>query len=756
MTRPNLLRNRNKLRFSRQLETLDCAPACLKMVSEYYGQTVSLDKLRELCKTSRLGTSVYSLITGADRIGLDSVATTMNINNLNPELPLPAILFWNKSHFVVLSKIISVRSKNIFRSGKPAKKYSIADPGFGVLRLHEDDFKRKWADDSGEGMIIFFEPKEEFGKSAKALGLENESSKKYFRHLLKLILKYKAGLAMILAGMLTSSAISLAFPIITQRIVDIGIKFSSRQFIMLALIFQVGLFLAMTMIDALKSWMVLYLGSKIEINLTYDFLTKVMKLPLYFFDAKLAGDLMQRIGDNGRIQNFIKTQFLDLIIAVASLVTLTFMIFHYSEKIFAVYFISSSAGIVWALYFIRKREILDYRRFDVNTENMDNLIETIVAMPEIKLNNAEEIKKKKWKEIQFKMFDVNRRLLYLQQYQNSGTSAINYLKNILVTFLSAQQVISGSMTIGEMIGLSFIVGQLNVPLIQLVSFFQFAQEANISFKRLAEIQAKKDEDDHLGGTTMGASQLIRNFDNIHVRKISFSYFDTMDDLIFNGLSVTIPRGKTTAIVGMSGSGKTTLLKLILKFYEPLTGSIAVGDSDLAQLPSEVWRKHCGVVMQEGFIFTDTIEHNICVSSEQTDRLRLREACRISCIDDFVSSLPMGYATKIGAGGMGLSTGQKQRILIARAVYKDPEIIFFDEATSALDANNERQIHKNLEMFLKGKTVMIIAHRLSTVRNADKIIVLDAGKIVEQGPHDHLVDLRGAYYELIKNQLELGS
>jgi ATP-binding cassette, subfamily B, bacterial len=744
-----------RFRFSRQLESLDCAPACLKMISEFHGQRVSLDYLRDVCITNKLGTSIFSLTNGANQIGFETVTAQINLSSLTEKLPFPSVLFWNKSHFVVLIKVIPESSNSIFKFFNSKGRYVIADPGFGILKLTEDDFARKWLnDESKEGVIIFFEPNQ-FFQSSKVQEKNSNSSRLYLNSLIKLVSKYKSGLVFILVGMIISSIISLAFPILTQRIVDIGIKYKSRDFIFLILLFQLGLFISMIFIDTIKSWMLLHIGTKIEINLTYDFLSKLMRLPLFFFDMKVAGDLMQRISDNGRIQNFIKTQLLDFIISIANFVTLTFLILRYDNRIFLIFLAGSIFGILWAFYFIRKREILDYRRFDVNTENTDNLIETIVAMPEVRLNSAEEFKKNKWQRIQIKLFDVNTRILLLQQFQNSGSTAINQLKNITVTFFAAQQVIFGNLSLGEMVGLSFIVGQLNLPLYQMVGFIQFFQEARISFKRLAEIQSKNDEDFRFKDKKIDISNLLDNFDEIRINNLDFSYSYSRDDLLFNDLCLRMPRGRVTAIVGSSGSGKTTLMKLILKFYEPLRGEISIGNVNLSDIPSLTWRNHCGVVQQEGHVFTDTVENNIAMATENIDRQRLEEAARISCIHSFISSLPMGYSTKVGNGGMGLSTGQKQRILIARAIYKNPDILFFDEATSSLDSNNEKDIHENLILFLKNKTVVIIAHRLSTVKNADNIIVLESGKIIEQGNHENLIAKKGMYLSLIKNQLELG-
>ncbi|MDR3694229.1 peptidase domain-containing ABC transporter [Mucilaginibacter sp.] len=746
----------NRFKFYRQLESLDCAPACLKMIAGFYGKKLSLNYLREVCKTNKLGTSIYSLTSGAERIGLETMAIELEPSKITSELPLPCVLLFNGKHFVILTRVNDKlnRRKYSFRKNT---SYTIADPGFGVITINEAELNKKWACNEDKGVCIFFEPDDDFNTKNENASINGDSSKNYIGSFKKIIKNYRGGLFQVLFGMVLSSLLSLAFPLLTQRIVDVGIHFKSFQFIKLIFLFQIGFFISMMVIDVIKSWILLHIGAKIELNLTYDFLSKIMKLPLYFFDVKVAADLMQRISDNSRIQAFIKNQLLDFVVSIATFISLTVLMLHYNLKIYLVYLTVTTCSVTWALAFIRKREILDYRRFDATTEITDNIIETIVAMPEIRINNAEQIKKNRWENIQIKLFDINRRILALQQYQNSGTAALNTFKNLLITFLSAQQVIAGNLTLGEMLSISAITGQLNVPVNQMIGFAQYLQDAKISFARLSEIQSKNDEDYKLPvGVADDFPDVIDSFDSIKINDLSFSYIESEDDLLFKNLNLEIPKGKVTAIVGLSGSGKTTLVKLLLKFYEPLSGSIKIGNTNLYDIPSDLWRSYCGVVMQEGHVFSDSVESNIAMSTEDIDRPRMLNAARIACADSFIHALPMQYATKIGSAGTGLSTGQKQRILIARAVYKNPKILIFDEATSSLDATNERSIHENLDSFFKNKTVIIIAHRLSTVRSADKIIVMENGKIQEQDTHENLIVSKGSYYQLVKNQLELGN
>lgn len=749
---------RNKFYFYRQLEGLDCAPACLKMILKFYKKEISLSALRDICLTNKLGTSIYTFIRGAKILGLESAAIEISINKLRKSYLFPCVLHWNKNHFIVLYGVNVRKPTSFNKFFSKRDKWLIADPGFGMIELSEDDFLRKWTDNTGVGLAIIFEPSENFEAIFNENSKEPKQTTSYISEIRKVLIKNKKELLFVFFGMILSSLVYLSFPLLTQRLVDIGINYHSFNYIQLILLFQLGLFLSVIIIGGIGSLILLYVGARIEINLTYDFLTKIMKLPLFFFESKVAGDLMQRINDNSRIQFFIKNQLLEFVIAITNFIALTVLIINYNFSLFVVFITGSFIAFFWGLYFIKKRELLDYRRFDINTENSDNLIETIISMAEIKLNSAEEIKRSTWQKIQLKLFDVNSKIALTQQYQTSGTTAINQLKNITITFLAATQVLNGTLSLGEMVSLSFIIGQLSLPLSQIISFFQYFQEAKISFTRLAEIQ-NRDNEDKIQLSTEETNTLlttIKTFDNITINNLSFSYSEDHNDLLFENLSLSLERGKITAIVGASGSGKTTLLKLLLKYYEPLDGEIKVGQHNLLEIPTSLWRKQCGVVQQEGHVFSDTVENNIAISDKEIDRVRLINAAKMACIDSTIDSLPMKYSTKIGNSGIGLSTGQKQRILIARAIYKNPSILLLDEATSALDSTNEKEIQNHLDNFFQYKTVLIIAHRLSTVKNADKIIVLDAGKIVETGTHVELVANRDIYYRLVENQLELGN
>lgn len=740
-------RKKQKFVFSRQLESSDCGPACLKMVLAYHERNYSLSHLRERCKTNKIGTSLFSILKAAEELGLDAVSARMEPRHLTPEYPLPAVLLWNKRHFVVLVKIRGKDHEN--------RKFLVADPTFGKITLSATEFSRIWTSGNPEGVVAFFEPKEDFPAAVDEIQTEGRRNvQAYLRKLKTLFHTNRKGLILVVTGMLLSSGVSLCFPILTQKLIDTGVHFKSYSFIGIVLGFQCFLFASLLVIDYFKSWLLLQIGSRIELTLVFDFLTKIMRLPLYFFDARAAGDIVQRISDNARIEGFIKGSLLDFVISITTIVALTSIMFHYNATIFLYFLLMTAAGIAWSLYFIRRRELLDYRRFEMNAENVDNIFETVIGMPEIKLNNAEETKKTTWRNIQLQLLDINSSILRVQQYQSIGTTGINQLKNILITFLAAIQVMEGKMSLGEMMALATIVGQLNGPLLQLLAFFQSYQDARISFSRLAEIQFKQEEAAEGEPELDNLDDFMLNFSAIHVSGLQFSYSESEEDLLFNDLSLAIPRGRVTALVGESGSGKTTLMKLLLRFYDPLSGRISLDQVNLRTVGPDKWRNKCGVVMQDGFIFTDTVEKNIALSGENVSQERLQFAAKMACIDSFIETLPLGYQTAIGSKGIGLSAGQKQRLLIARAVYKDPAILFLDEATSFLDTRNERDIQNNLELFFKDRTVFIIAHRLSTVKKADNIIVLDSGKIIEQGSHEALVEARGKYFTLIKNQLDL--
>lgn len=720
-----------------QPDKMDCGPACLRMIAKYHGAEYPLSELRNLSQTTRKGSSLYGLSEAAEQIGFRTLSAKVTYEQLAEDASLPCIAHWNQNHFVVIYKI----GKN---------SITVADPGHGLLRYSKSEFLNAWESDVNHGVILLLEPTPEF-RSNQENKSSDQSTQKGFSFLFKYLFQYKKLLIQLVVALLAGSVLQLVFPFLTQSIVDLGVQNNDLIFIYLILAAQLMLFLGKTTIEIIRSWILLHISSRINIALVSDFFLKLMKLPISFFDVKMTGDIMQRINDHHRIESFLTSSSLNVLFSLMNLVIFSFVLAFYNVQIFFVFLIGSLLYFGWILFFLKRRAEIDFKRFQQNSENQSKIMELIMGMQEIKLNNAERQKRWQWENIQVRLFKINIKNLSLEQIQNSGSNLINELKNIVITFLSAKLVISGNITLGMMLSISYIIGQLNSPIMMLVSFTQNLQNARLSLERLSEIHSKSDEE------TANQSPLDMHDDgSIELKDVSFRYPETHDKPILDYLNLKIPANKVTAIVGSSGSGKTTLLKLLLKFYSPLNGSISVGGQNLAFTSSKEWRSLCGVVMQEGFIFSDTIANNIAVGVETIDKKRLRYAANIANIKEYVESLPLGYNTKIGMEGVGISTGQKQRILIARAVYKNPDYIFFDEATSSLDATNEKVIMNNLNNFFEGKTVLIVAHRLSTVKNADQIIVLEGGKIVEIGNHISLTAKKSSYYELVKNQLELGN
>jgi ATP-binding cassette subfamily B protein len=724
----------------RQLDAMDCGPSCLRMIAKYYGKTYSLQYLRALSHINREGVSLKGIIEAAGKIGLRSMGVKIPYSGPRGtpsllEAPLPVIAHWSQNHFIVVYKV--------------NEKYAwIADPGAGKFKLDRKTFERSWLSDGPHGVCLLLNPGGDFYNKqegvAKPLG---------FAYLLAYLKPYRQLIMQLILGLALGSVFSLLFPFLTQSIVDIGIQNQNLGFVYLILIGQLVLFLSQMSVRFIQNWILLHVGTRININLINDFLYRLMRLPIGFFDTRMVGDLIQRIGDHKRIENFLTQTTLTVLFSAFNLLIFTMVLWYYSNLIFLIFCVSTIAYVSWILFFLKKRREVDYRSFQQLSDNQHMLIELIQGMQEIKLQNSQEKRRWRWAEIQAKLFKVQIKGLAISQYQDAGASFINQLKDILITFVAAKAVIGGQITLGMMLAIQYILGQLNTPLQQLVSFVRSAQDARISLERLGEIHQQAVEDTGSSQTT----SLLPSGD-IHIRGLFFRY-DKLDDWILKDINLQIPRGKVTAIVGASGSGKTTLLKMLLGFYSPEQGSINIGSTPFTHLRPDAWRDQCGAVMQDGYIFSDTIANNISESEPGyftvLNTRKLEHAVYMANLRDFVACLPLGLNTMIGAKGNGISQGQRQRLLIARAVYKNPGFLFFDEATNALDANNEKEIMQKLERFFEGRTVVVVAHRLSTVKNADKIVVLDKGKIVEEGPHDELVDQRGAYYTLVKNQLELG-
>lgn len=719
---------------------MDCGPACLRMVAAFHGKRYRLNTLRERSYLSREGVSMLGIAQAAESIGFRTMGVKLTPAKLIDEATLPAIVHWTQDHFVVLYKI----------SGKKGREtFHIADPAGGKVRFSREEFLRCWAStqEHGEvkGLTLLLEPGPDF-YTAKDEGQDKTS----FRFLFSYLTPYRKLIIQLFLGLILGSLLQLIFPFLTQSIVDHGIGNQNLSFIYLVLIAQLVLTLSRASVDFIRNWILLHIGVRVNISLISDFLVKLMRLPMKYFDTKLTGDLLQRIGDHRRIESFLTGTTLNILFSMINLVIFGLVLLYYNLLIFSVFLFGSILYGLWVYIFLRRRAELDHRRFAQMSAHQSNLIQLIQGMQEIKLQNCEQQKRWEWETIQARLFRIGIKGLSLRQYQRSGALVLNEVKNIVITVIAARAVVDGTMTLGMMLAVQYIIGQLNSPVEQLISFFNTTQDAKISLERLGEVHERGDEEDPEADKV----QEIPAAAEIGAEKLSFRYEGPGSEMVLNNISFSIPPGKQTAIVGTSGSGKTTLVKLLLGFYSPVKGEIRLGSNNLDFYSIRQWRRNCGVVLQDGYIFSDTIAGNIAPGVDNIDRQKLLEAARIANIDSFIESLPLGFNTRIGSEGHGLSQGQKQRILIARAVYKDPAYIFFDEATNALDANNEKVILENLEKFYRGRTVVVVAHRLSTVKNADQIIVTEKGEIVESGTHTELTRKKGAYYTLVKNQLEL--
>ena len=788
-----------------QVEEKDCGPTCLKIIAKHYGKLLNIQTLRNLSETTREGSSLLNLSDAAEKIGFRSLGVKLDLGQLQ-EAPLPCVLHWNNDHYVVLYKCPLTPKVGILRGlFKQNTNYLISDPAIGLIEYTQEEFLKFWIGNNAtetteEGITLLLEPTPKFYSPVAHKGgkvdVEIDDEKSFFESPLwglgAYILPYKSFIIQLSIGLLAGSLLQLVFPFLTQSVVDVGIQNQNISFVYMVLMAQLFLFFGRTALELIRSWILLHLSARINISLISDFFIKLMNLPISFFDVRMTGDIMQRINDHHRIERILTTSSLDVLFSLINMVIMGGVLAYYNLKIFAVFFAGSLLYFVWVTLFLKRRAKLDYKRFAEVSQEQSKVIELINGMQEIKLHNAEKQKRWGWEFIQARLFKVSIKGMVLEQTQTIGSNFINELKNIIIIFLSAKLVIDGQITLGMMLAISSIVGNLNGPIVQLINFIREAQDAKISLARLSEIHEKEDEVQNDDEKT---NDIPENADLV-LKDVSFRYIGS-DINVLDNLNLTIPSNKITAIVGTSGSGKTTLMKLLLKFYEPNSGEISLspalskgegvepqsdanefsddtiqnnihnnlssvtspsplGKVGLGLISQKPWRNHIGSVMQEGYIFSDTIANNIAIGVDIIDKKRLLYAADVANIKDFIEDYPLGFNTKIGMEGVGMSTGQKQRLLIARAVYKNPEMLFFDEATSALDANNEKEIMRKLDIFFKNKTVVVIAHRLSTVMNADQIVVLEKGKIIEIGNHESLVAKKGSYFELVRNQLQLGS
>jgi ATP-binding cassette subfamily B protein len=766
------------------------------MITKYYGKSISLQTLREKSQIGKEGVSMLGISEAAETVGFRTQAVKLNFKTLTEEAKLPCILHWNQYHFIVLYKA----KKNLL---------FVADPAHGLATFTKQEFLQRWisdrnADGTDEGIALLLEPTPKFYEQdeddSSLFSGEDQGEVLAFKNIFNYLTPYKKLIFQLFLGLGVASILQLILPFLTQSVVDVGVNTANIHFVYIVLLAQIALFIGRLVTEFVRSWILLHISTRINISILTDFLIKLMKLPLSFFDSKKTGDILQRMNDHQRIESFLTGSSINVLFSLANLIIFSVVLAVFNMYIFSVFITASILYSLWVIVFLKRRRRLDYKRFDIASKEQSATIQLVQGMQEIKLNGVEKPMRWNWERLQAKLFKLNMKGLALNQWQQSGASFINEGKNIFITFLSAKAVIDGQMTLGTMLAVQYIIGQLNSPIEQMIGFVQSWQNAKISMDRLNEIHKIEDEEPQYksllqelpatftkqlaGGRTSSAypnylinddlqspvfenhnNNYVSNFDDsgISFSKVCFTYSGAGNEPVLKDINLKIPKGKTTAIVGVSGSGKTTLLKLLLKFYEPQKGDILLLPSPrgegsgvrLSNISHKTWRSNCGAVMQESFIFSDSIAKNIAVGEEKVDMEKLNHAVMVANIDDFIQSLPLGFNTKIGAEGNGISMGQRQRILIARAVYRDPEFIFFDEATNSLDANNERIIIDNLGSFFKNKTVVVVAHRLSTVKHADQIVVLNKGIIIERGTHQELVNLKGEYFTLVKNQLELG-
>lgn len=726
-----------------QLESADCGPACLRMIAKYYGKLYSLEMLREHSFISREGVSMLGISDAAEFIGMHTLGVRITFEQLAKETIFPCILHWNQNHFVVCYGIKKSRFSDSYH-------IYIADPASQKICFNKEDFCKCWISTKAFGKdcgtALLLEPGVNFGNIEDEFQVKEKSISSFVKYLLP----YKKLFLQLLLGMLLGSLLQLIFPFLTQAMVDIGIGNKDMGVITLILIAQLMLFISQLTVGYIRSWILLHINSRIDISLISDFLQKLTNMPLQFFDSKKTGDIMQRMGDHGRIKEFLMGNSFSILFSLVNFLVFMIILAYFNSRILLIFMIGNSLYVIWILFFMRYRRELDAKRFNLSSTEQSRIIQLIQGMQDIKLNNCEKQKRWEWERIQVKLFKVSVKGLTIGQIQQAGSAFFTQTTNIIISFIAAKLVVNGDMTLGMMMSLTYIIGQISAPIGDFIGFAHALQDAKISMERLNEIHAQEDEEDNIENKL----SKIPKDGTIHVNNLTFSYSGADRDYALKDVTITIPEGKVTAIVGESGSGKTTLIKLLQGFYQPNIGCIKVGNVNLNCINPHVWRKSTGSVMQESFIFSDTIARNIALSTENIDVERLYESAVLANADEFIAALPLSYNTKIGMEGNGISQGQRQRLLIARAIYKNPKYLFFDEATNSLDATNERIIMENLNRIFRNRTVVIAAHRLSTVMNADNIVVMKKGEIVEQGTHKDLVAQKGDYYTLVKNQLEL--
>ena len=715
----------------KQLDQMDCGPTCLKMISEFFGKEYHMDYLRQISFVQKGGATLAGLASALEEIGLDSIGMQAQLHELINEVPLPAIAHWNSNHFVVVYKT--------------SRKYIyVSDPAIGKIKYTHKEFKENWTGSSSSGILLIVEPTDHFGEKESI----EVTKKSNLRFLIDYLMPYRKYLNQVLVGLLLATLIQLILPFLTQSLVDYGINFQNIGFVYLIVIAQLFLFLSRSATEVIRDWLLLYVSNRVNIEMISSFLDKLLKLPVSYFESKTTGDFMQRINDHHRIDEFLSGRALTLPFDVLYIICFAAVLFYFDPTITFIFLLGTSIFLAWSFLFLKNKEVLDHQLFEFNRKDQSLFLQILLAITEIKLNNSESRRKQEWKKNQYSLFNLQSRILKVDQAQIKGGRFISELTNIIIVFWSAKAVIAGEITLGTMLAIQFIIGSIAIPISNTIDFLVEYQRAMLSLQRLSEVHNQIPE-----SITYGKSGVVRPGE-IKFQKVSFRYGEPTTPWILKELEIVIPHGKTTAIVGASGSGKTTLLKLLSMVYDPTEGQILVGDANLKEVNMNSWRNSCGVVLQDGVLFNDTIERNITESNSKypTNISLLRMAVKVANLTELIEKCPMGYDTKIGEQGQLLSGGEKQRLLIARAIYKDPPYLFFDEATSSLDSENEKVITENLYSYYKNRTVVVVAHRLSTVRHADQILVMNGGEIVEKGNHEELINLKGFYHNLIKNQL----
>lgn len=729
---------KRKITAIRQRDSMHCGVTCLAMICRYYGSMVTVEELGRHCRATKTGVSLKGIADAASDLGLETRAGRLTLDTLG-KCPLPAIIHWDQKHFVVLHRI-----------SPDGKRYYVADPAKGKVTYTEEEFGRHWLS-TGEGTVrkgvaMFLQPSPDFDIRKE----KEERSRRSLGFLMGYLRRYGAYFSQILLGLLLACLLQLVMPFLTQAIVDSGIKGKDISLIWLIVLGELMIVAGRTVTDFIRRWLLLHISMRVNISLLSDFLAKLLRLPMDFFESRLNGDILQRMNDHTRVQQFLTGQVLGVMFTFMSFLVFGAVLLIYDLRVFLIFLGGSVVYAAWMTSFLRRRRLIDYELFECQSLNQSRTYQMVNAMQEIKQQGCGGRRKSEWEDIQADLFMVQMRSLHLRQSQEAGAIFINEVKNILITVFAATAVIDGHITLGAMLAIQYIVGQLNSPVDQIMAFIYSLQDVKISLERINEVHCHVEEGE-------GASEAgVTPDGGIRLSGVTFRYDRHAPEPTIDNVSLEIPEGKVTALVGSSGCGKTTLMKLMLGFYAPQTGDVTVGGTSVSKIMPDVWRGMCGAVMQEGVVFDESIARNIAVGDGDIDSERMRAAAKIACIDTYIEGLPLRYDTIVGNEGTGLSRGQKQRLLIARAVYKNPEYIFLDEATNALDARNEREITTRLNDFYKGKTVVVAAHRLSTVKNADKIVVIDRGHIVESGTHHELVAAKGAYYDLVRNQLELGT